>query len=56
MHDMGFRAGIRPILMCIAILAVIGGCPPGTVAQTVPEIASSLQAIATRNQQLIPAA
>ena len=52
MHDMGFRAGIRPILMCIAILAVIGGCPPGTVAQTVPEIASSLQAIATRNQQL----
>ena len=52
MHGMEFRAGIRPILMNVAVLAAISGWGPGTAAQTVPEIASSLQAIATRNQQL----
>lgn len=51
-HDKGFRAAIRPILMGVAVLAAVSGWPPGTVAQTVSEITSSLQAIANRNHQL----
>jgi len=52
MHDMGFRAGLRPLLVSAVVLAAISSWSPGTVAQTVSEIASSLQAISIRNQQL----